>query len=774
MSNIKKWNWWLNSGGGAQAFDSPAPLQGAALDTSATFWAIKVGQDSFNWYLYESDGTTLVDQDLANVSNTKTFSGLTPDTNYIAKCEAVSGSMVSPLLEISVTTIVTPLHYFLLSGLKYGATNAFGKCTTFSVDELYSFIGTPKTLTPVGTKSVLWGSDTKYFWNKRASVGIIEDKGAYVPSVSNIQLSGEFTVIFKAAAFGTLSGTMLKFLWNSVTTDILSSNSTTGRLVGGGGDQINIAFSPAPQSNAEVEYVYKRDGSNVFYVSSDGGATFTNVGGYSGTFDFNRVWFGSTVHYPRLLAIYDQDLTTAQIRRAIDIEGQAAFSTKAIDASPNPKGLTFAAFSGSPYLSNANFGPYVSGGASWTSILTKGDYDFIRTSGNTTIYSPDYIYVRKVSTNEIAGPINLGTILNDTNDHNIGSLFFKDNTLYHMEFSRHYGLGGESTYLVVKRFGVDWNFHEFTILPKGNDIVQYVGSQMQYPQYCKGVNYDLIVCQEFTTFGRWITILRSKDNFNSFEKIRIIDTLAAPTWVYHRVVYAEDGVLRIRLHRYINGSPDKITWGGLIVSDDDGDTIRNINSTWSQNVGVNALGVSIADAVTNCTIDPAYTVATNSIGSAQMYYDPTDGMLYGLAANGTDDGLNLNYWNGGAWVIQPIDTQGLDVIYAMSVDGSQYIAAMGGQGSAVAVRKGGGNFSFFVFVDLGSSIWKIVELSTADYGANCTVVGNFSSDDSKLHVRMEAPYNMHYTGSSPYNGNKTLIASKNLSASLSDLMIKSI
>lgn len=761
---------------GVSIFDSPAPLQAWALDDSVTGHAKKVGQDSFNWYLYESDGTTLINEDLANASNIKTWTGLNEDTTYIIKCEAVSGGSKSPILQKSVTTILTPLHYYLMSGLEFAVTNDFGNCTNATVNELYSFLGTSNNLTPIsGTKSVLWDRDTKVWYNIKPNVSLIEDKASYEPATDYV-FAGDFFIAL-GVTVNNLGVGSLKALRNSGDANVYLDFSQTHARFSWNGQFISIAFPSACNAHAENVIVWGRI-ETTFYVSNDGGQTFASGAGFSGTLTIDLVWPGSTALYVHFLLMYNKSVTWAQIQNAVNIENQDEIETPANTIPTVLKGLTpSGTIVDDDYLTDADFGPIAFDGIHWVSLLTFGDYDFCLVSGKYADYSPDFIYVRKISTGEFYDRIDLGYNVAGTNEHNRGSIFRKGNTLYHAEFSDHYD-GSVPSALVIKQFGIHWNMNEFTILPKGNNLVISSVSKGQYPQYMRGVNYDHILYQEKLLDGRFICLARSKDNFNTFEKIRILDTGGSGIWSYAFGIYAEDGVLRIRVIKYEDGAsivPDKIVWCGLLVSDDDGETIRNMEEDWSQNVSDNALPVSIADAITNCTIDPAYTSATNSIGNNTMYYDPTDGMIYGLAANGTDDGLNLTYWNGSAWVVQEIDVQGLDVIYAFGEDGSQKEDIMGGMNSFLAVRTGGSSFTFFVWVDLGAGKWKVVELSTTDYGANCTIVGDVTDDDTKQHIRMAVSHNLHFTGgSTAYNGNKTFTCARIQSTTLSDLFIKSI
>jgi hypothetical protein len=749
--------------------NSPSPLMLADLSTTEiTCWAQKVG----NYDTLEFQRATQSNySDASTVQNTSSAifadTGRTIDTTYYYRVRAVaSGYNSSEWATGSQKTLgILPLHLWG-DGLERGTTNAYGIVdTSNNVTELRSHIGAANTMTPDGTAGkIIYQTSHAADLNERVSNIYFPPSGVH-SLASNIVLNGDFTIIW--VANNNTTAFLRTLLYNSSIVDKIEIRWTSATITNAATTR-SITVTGAVPHLYTVIFIVKRVGTTLYY--SRNGVDFASGAGNANSYTFDKAFTnGDNAHFwMERFWIAESDMTLAQINEVINYLRQDDYTFASIDASPVIQNGSFSALGGD-YIVNANFAASITGGPSWNPFLIKGDVGFIKLplADGAPYYQADQIYNYKFSTNEINGPIDLGNPTESTDTHNTGSIGLIDNTLYHAEYSQHYDDTVPTT-IIVKRFGKDWDMGAFTEIPRGNGIPPFTASLGQYPQFAQSTNYKWIFYQEWDgNTAAWITGLRTKDNFNSYEKLRICTTEdAASEWFYHAVVHREDGTLSLVLNQVTAGSRYK--YAAYIQSSDDGETWTDLSGGFSQSIYNGVSPLTLTELVTNCDILDG-TALGNSVKATSINYDPTDGEIYGVVTAGDDTNLKFFYGtSGGSWTLKTIDLLSKNIVVGTFTDGG----VANGTNTPSVMRTGANAYRFWLQEDI--TVWRVSEFTSADKGDSFSYVGAIHGNLTDTHYRIILARNIHYTGASPYTGNKGLIATRELGGGNSSCLISEL
>lgn len=761
MSNIKKWNWWLNSGGGVQAFDAPYPLRVASLNTTTvTGWLVKNAADTYNWYLYDSAGTTLLQSDLASSSSSKTFTGLTIGTEYTVKVSAnKAGFGTSAELSKQITTFsFLPSAMYNIEGLDRNTDNYYGTVDNSNVISVIKSIvnsGGPNLTTSTATLGI---TDAL-----RYSPYIYANSDSnYLVSASAFALTGNFTIAFTMKAvssatyqFFQYSGDANNWIrWNNVGINLFRLN------VNGSG--VNLSFA-ALTAGLYYDFVIRRSGTD-FTVSTDGGATFGSpVSGTSNTLTLDK-FFGSAADQPKKLLISTSALNASQLSEFFNYKSQAAFTQPTQETSIAVTGQTFSAKS-TNYLVDTTYDVNVLASYIRDRIIVREKYAFIlgNLKSDTTYYGEDFVRVWNMDADTVTPNKLLGIPRAISDTHNSGSLFDHANTIKHIEMDSHYDSGTpQPTRSIIKEFGKSYNLAEYTQQVQANGVCSVIDTTTQYVQLQK-MSASVVaktLCEWDTINGmqRYFSIEFSTDNLNTWTKYRVLD-VGATYWVYYSTVYAEDGKIRVFLNieNKTGGGRDSKYDYLCYIESSDGYTWTNLGGGYSKDVrGGNEL--SLSNLTTNCMIQDASALT----GNAKIewgFYDYSDGEILGIIGDGDDSSLLMLYSSGSSWNTETIDAGGKTLVYDLRTGNAN--------NSPILIRRATDTYDAYVHED-NSGNWKIIRYRTTNKGVDWTYQDDISTDNTSQHLRM------HINRNALYSDNIALGAARKVSATNSDMFLKKI
>lgn len=763
MNIAKKKKWFLlNSGGGAQAYDSPYPLRVASLNTtSVSAWLVKNAADSYNWYLYDATGTTLLQSDLASSSSSKVFSGLTIGTTYTVKVSGnKTGYDTSPELVATVTTrSFVPLVEYQMIGLDRDTDNIYGTVNSLnSISAIKSLGSDTESLVTTGAGLGF----LPYYASKLAYVYVNASAGGLVKPTP-IVLSGAFTIAFRAIAVSSATAQIFNYTsnanhwlrWNSLAVDRFYINM--------GGVGVLLIFTSPLVAGNQYNFVVQKDGSNNYKVSTDGGVTYsTPVSGTSNGITLDR--FSPGNGFFQKILIDNTVLTIDKLSEFFNNTKQAIFSSPAQISNITVKGLTWVSRSGD-YLIDTTYDYNVLASYIRDRIVVRGKYAFIlgNLSMTAPYYAEDFVRVWNLDTDEISPNKLLGinrSINNET--HNSGSLFDHGNTMKHLEMSSHYDSNTtQPTTLVIKEFGANYNLAEYTQQILANGAASVVNSTTQYMMGHKMVNsVGLTFCGWAAISGgqRYFLVNISDDNMNSWTRYPVLD-VGVNYWVYYTSVYAEDGKLRtfFNVINKAGGGRDGFYDYLCYAESSDGYTWTNRSGSYSKDVRNG--NMSLSDITTNFLVQDASAL----LGDARIawaFLEPASGDIFGMIGDGNNTGLkHLKLQSDGTVNMYPFSADGQILNYNFSIGN--------GDNAPIIVWRGGTTFDAYVHGENGG-LWTILRYRSTDGGVNYTYQEKISTDDTALHRRMAINRN------TVYQTNKVLGAARKVSSTNSDIFIKNI
>lgn len=769
--------------GGAAALSAPSFLQVNGWSESRVDALVmeKFGQDYNQFEISDDSGFSNIIEATGDITNNYySFTGLDEETTYYVRGRAKFGSVYTDWIEQSCYTLSTPLHAYDFRGIGYDTTNEYGKTgspnTATQVSEVYSYRGTANTLTPNGAIGNIGANRPALGYSNNVSSAFTAfGNTQYYKPASPIDLGAlPFTILWEVQN-NHLSNSIFKtFMTNSADSntkfEIYRSGIRSRFVVGTGGNYSQLFPTPLDE-DALVRIIIKRtiSGANATVTIGTMSVDDDSISWAAGVTNadlknnavFDRLFANESLNASSILNFYTKELSEEQIKREFKRAEQPSYTFKANDTSLMPTGVTWGDLDANDYyVDDLVYG--ATGGSSWVGVHTLGNQSAVRLALKDALIT-DFIKIYNHSNGKASSNVVLKTIPNQVYEpHNIGSLFPCGNTWVHLEMDNHSGIG-LPTNILITRFGDNFNMTEGTLMPSGNWIPSYRGSNLQYLQGVKTPNSVIVLGQEFhgAGYAAWLTVLIFKDNFNYCKKVRVIEVPSSAYWFYPRLVYREDGTISILAQYLSTAVPQRYINSFLILSDDDFLTVRNIGNTWTKTM-YGTHPVSATEATTNCLVGTDGTAKSYSRLVTSMFYDPDTSKHYGVETNGDKTGLNFLIEDGaGGWTITAIDVLGEPIEFGYTI-----VDDVGhGQNSPMMVRTGASSYDLYALSLVSGTypnkIYKVVRLRTSDSWANTDSVTDMTDDDSNLHDRLAISHNLHYTGgSTAYNGKRLLVCSR--------------
>lgn len=722
------------SGGGAQAFDSPAPLQVMPISTTRIdSWWLDVGQDNNKLYIDDVlvyDGTNL----------TYSATGLTRGQSYVFKLVVSLDGQESVELTKTVSTIpVDVLAWFEFTGLEYNTDNAYGTMDgtlPYRINAFKSVFGPSHIASNVNTNR----SDINYRPKHSAYHSFRGATAGYVLDTPII-LSGDWTVlapeneIAEYSAVARILGTNTGFS-NTLMVKITSGQVSVRLTINSVLYIVDIATSKVIGDTISI--AWRKKGTN-YYASIDGGSTWSPpvtvanldvtinnllanpAGSYS--------WTNQTG--PRFVFLQGADYTIDELAHANDYFKLSDYTPETPSGTLVAKGLTFEALVNG-HIANTMAWGFNSGNKNFDRLKSSMNLHFFALNADPTAptYSSGLSYVYDSKTHKISNEIDLGYYVASTDVHANNSVDIFDKTVDYLRPNVFYGL--VSTYSTFKRksSGKNFNFTKINERIYASNIAKNICDHTTYYQCVNIGSRRCLIVQEQgdagQSVGQYITIFYSDDNFNSHRKIRLMaagpNIGAVDQWLYFRIAEGVDSVY-IYWQRLANSNPDRVTELGVIKSND-GITWTNKDGSWSKNVD-SAGTITISEAIANTIIFDASAL----VGEAALIsgYVDENGLPYCILTNGLNTGFYL--WNNGT--LKTIDFKG----YTTSFDPTQ--AGM------ECVKTGASAFHLF-FRETTNANGRCAHIKTIDGGDNWTDEGLVNDDAAINYGQIFISKNHHF------------------------------
>lgn len=760
LDEKKKW-FLLNSGGGAQAFDSPAPLRVWSLNTTeVTGDVLDYDQDSGDWLLYDEAGTTLLQSDLASAALTKTFTGLTINTTYTIKYIAnKSGFAPATVSKTQKTFGWMPIFMYKSHALPYpdllntSKTNQYGETSDqIRLTKINSIINVDTNL------NIACNVSFKAYMGYGANVeapylgfGPISG-GQYTPPTP-IVVSGDSTYCFAFTiptqayryTIADRSGTTFEIRLSNTGNGVLVRRGSVSKICLLNGSEVfsltNInylivqwvgstvrcgLYNPETGTTSWGAFVTGSSTSDIvitdFFIASSGTSVFT--GGV------HENWMGAG------------QLTDAQIREAIDLFKQDVYTPEATQATLTEiKGTSnYAAIVNNELavtlLANDGTTTYARG----ERVLTIDNFSVILTnqnqSGDTKEMLCAYDHALRKISDQIIYPAYSGYFYDN---HNTGSLGIYDNAFILTELApRHYDDSNPSL-LRIKQFPKGLSLANAKEQQQGNGAI-IPGQFLQYQGIYQKQNLLCLVTAEWNGSGyqQWLVLLVSNDRGNTFTKYRICEQTAG-NWFYPNHIYSEDDYIHLGIDFYDYSTSDhpytayvKINPVTLNVYDGQDNLIQNIGSA-------NKISRATLLASTAILDDGAYSWAgTQRRVMSKMKYDGTT--MYCIGGNGNNTGWLVYLWESASKQIKNIAFGGG---YTINYAATQSDA----DNSPVILRDRVNKNTFYVIVRATiSTKEQFVLFKTTDkFATAMTPIEVVSKDSAYNYARLNATANSDYT-----------------------------
>lgn len=693
MSNIKKLDWYWRSGGAAQAFDSPAPLRVASLDTTtATGWLTKVGADSYNWYLYDAAGSTLLDSDLATSDTVKTFSGLTVNTTYTLKCSAnKSGYTESELVSQTVKTFPRmPLFMYQLMGLPElitGTTdqsNEFGViANSIRVETIKSVVNVDSNLDLNTTTATSTAKAIAQCGNLLPYQHVLPNSGSFFKPTVPINIVGDFTLGF-AVYIGATSQIYICATTTTGAFILRKSNNTTTidawRGVTYHASNLKTATLPSAIEIGKINYMLiKYVGSNFYagiFNPDDGTTTWGAAVSGANTSDVELGNFfcdaaGTNVATTGWFSMFGFTgaATDEEIQRSFQYFKMPDYTLQARYSNPT---LTLKGVTGwtdlpiNGEIADANLDNVglasIARGFRLPSIADKAVILTHQTLANNY---KDQVRFFDFTTGKYSDNIEIPSLGAVNDDHNSGSISEIDGTLLHSELYMHYSDGVPQN-IYLRGFGSNFNLTELTEWVQGAGKIQISGTGNQGIQY-QGIyqvgNLIVMIGQEWSgSSAKWLTMLVSKDRGNFWEKYRLVEQ-AGVDWFYPFHVWIEDSTIRTVVDYVDFGTPSYHNKQAYITINPSTKVVSNITGGFSKNVSANA-PVTLAELDANYEMnDGVFSFTGNDRRTlCRGHWDGTT--LTTIGGNGDGTAFILYEGTSTGWTITELDFGANPVDYA--------------------------------------------------------------------------------------------------------------
>lgn len=726
----------LNSGGGVQAFDSPAPLLIIPVSTERldVRW-LDVGQASSKIYRNTVDdrgtATEVYDGAAFVYSNT----GLTRGQTYYFWVESDGIATVSG----SASTIpVDVLAWFEFTGLEYATDNEYGTLSTYKLDVLKSVFGPSYTATKVSAESVLVFRTNKSVYQ---TLGWSVSKG-YTLGLP-LTLAGDFTVVMAKVTVASIAVSNNYVTVNTAGTYAIQIQINTSYI------NIRIYFnsvplictiSTTPYYNQVLDIIWRRKG-NDFFGSIDGGVTWTSATTIPTTdLVIDRLFSNETGANPfrnyygeRLVFLQGADYTVDELDTVVNFLKLPDYTPESVGGSEvlNTKGLTYEALVDGHIADTMAWG-FNSGNKNFDRLKSANNLHFFALNEGplAPYYSGGLTYVYDSNTKKISNEVKLGYYVANTNVHVNNSVDVYDKIVDFVRPSVWYGAESNFSSFKRKSSGKNFNFTEINERVYGKGLVTTIVVHSVYYQ-CEspGVRRFLAVQEQGNSgesVGQYISILYSDDNFNHHNKLQV--AAAGPAvggeqqWLYHRLVRGTDYIY-IFWRRHT--TPDRFIQCGVLKSAiTDGVTWSNLAETWSKNVDTGGT-ITISELETNSLIFDS----TALVGGAEIMsvFVDEDDLPYCVITNGYNTGYNL--WNNGT---------------TKAIDFKSYVTSFDYAQSAMEVIKTASSTFHVFFRETTNANGRTAHLKTVDGGDNWTDEGLLNDDPTIDYGQIFISKNHHF------------------------------
>lgn len=765
LSAINHWVW---GGGGGSSVTLTAPdLYANNIYTTQIVLNWTSGYDSYIVERSVNSDYSSSSQIYSGSLSTFTDSGLSADTTYYYRITGTISGVTSDWRNITSYTLPSVLAAYLAPGLAYDATSVTNDYGTAGGANIMSLKSVFETSGPLLSRTS--GSLTRdYTPIDDPYLSALFSVSGYADFASDINLgTGNCTIIIDRFSSSSLGGSGQLFS-HSVNGEVVRLESNTGCYVRLGGAfstkmtwatpyvlgqkvtmiiEINTTCRASIDGGVTWSNSVTRPGSGAAFLISRVAAS--NAGASNVSFNFNSIIFSTSV-----LTSTQRDKFTSWY------QGQSFVST-GVDVTKTFKHVpsTFETVS-SNYITSFTAGLLTRGhgyGLSKTVWSIGNQHIF---SGRKKLTSPEYsdAYIFIKDSSGVRTGINLGHYATTEDIHEAPSLSLFNDALWISQMSRHYG-GLEGSNIRYRKFIENFDFTNYVTLPQAKGVATtYYLSDSQYHQ-------EAILGNVMATFdqrrnptapinpGR-IECGLSLDGLQSHnEYFPVVDTAVLNDWVYPLLIYngTRDEVYMVVEHVLAGVSP--VQCEGLTIiktklSDNPFKKWWNIEETFSKIVKTgNALTpLSPTELYTNCAIIDARAL-TSTLWSHG--YCTTDGMLYGIVGNGSNNGWNLyTQQQGQAKVVQAL-TFPETVVTGTQTDTTGTFTFSYHRAPIIALFKGGTTFDI-IAMQVNGGNWMPTLYRTTDAGATqLTKIGVLNGiDTGAQHTELEISQNYHFNNDS--------------------------
>lgn len=595
-----------------------------------------------------SDSSQIYSGPLFNYTHT----GRSADTVGYYRIKGTLNGITSDWQTASFSTMFTTLAAYHLGGLpNLNEDNVFGTVDASNlITVLKSFLGGPDLIPNAGPSLGLNLYENKTSWG----TGNLGNSG-WCNFSSDLNFgAGDFTIMFEmkfgtslfpnnyvfSGLAGTASGIYLSN--NNIYVRINSSLSSAMAFPGGG-----IKLSNWNR------FVIQNNGGNI-RASCDGGLTWSNTvtrPGGSNSFILQR-WGANMLGGNQIqgrfisLCFSTQALSDNQMQRWWNIgSGESSnFNNPNLNLPIKNLPATF-----EPDLVN-NYASFVLG------IVEKGNGDNIFSIGNENLilvqkketapeYNDHYLFAFNVVSGKLRTPIALGHYATTGDVHEKGGMNVIGNSVFISQFSQHYG--AKNTRLYIRNFAKDFNLMGLVTLPANREISsKSFITNNQYACLGRIGNNLFSITSQFDgdvggsgTNGK-ILLFKSPDKGQSGTLIPMMDGGGSNNWLYAGFIYTDplgDNYLYGAWEHY-SLTATKTVGVGLFKIHADGETISNISGSFTKNINTSG-PVTLTELYANFVTVDARTLTCT--GNAAFPMCQSNGVIYGVAGNGNNDGYTL-------------------------------------------------------------------------------------------------------------------------------------
>ncbi|MCB0425377.1 MAG: hypothetical protein KDD13_12145 [Mangrovimonas sp.] len=735
VDNKKKF--WLLSGGGAQAFDSPAPLVASAIkdDEILLSWA-NVLQDNSKLYRNTVDNFATATKIYDGALFTYTDTGRVANTTYYYYLVASLYGVESEVITAIETTLSwLPTYLYESQGLELNSSNVWGNLTNYQLDNWKSVIGNGPNFSRNAS------APTRSF-SLQSSEPVISMGNSFLNGDGNIVLSGDYSVAFLiyntnvggTKAIFSQSIDNNSYVWINVANTAIQTrvnNQAKDYVVGS-----------LPYGWLKVHFY--RIGSTG-HVSINGGAP-VSLAMTTGDFVINRMFANSTgglvnvFFCKKVIFNSGSSKSEAEIDEYLYREHKTVFSQDALNVtSPKFDGVWEDLVDGS---TNDAISISNNGTTSGIKVVAVDDFTYflIKKRSIAPTYSDQLIACIRHSDGKITPRTLLPHYLDNTDIHNAQQLLLLNNTINVVGHNVHTGLSGDGigeNRLVVRSGGNGWGIKKFYDRILGKNLISNIGNGFAYDNVGQLGNTVFDLGQGWGSGGRYGVIAVSIDGMNYFEKTTMIDTGSSSDWLYPYLPCNGSISEAFLMYEYLVQT-DNSYRAIILLRTSDFVTFHNKEKTQSfvprSSYGPIDLTTLLANYaikdVTGGTLKNA-PIAHANITSANFFY-----MVCG-------NGENTAWQLGTGADTDPISYQNLD-FGAYSIKLPPTVGTDFNRVFPMVYRTGVDSYNIYALVD-NSGAYRIAKFTTTDGGASPLTFDSYvTPDNGKKYWHMQRLWNYEF------------------------------